>query len=625
MNNDFLKKASANLNYLEKENCLYYDTNYDIKNKIINIKSFSGNIENENHFTFQKNNVWYHSRKDPYREAKRQLHGIIDKNKNTKHLILIGAGAGYIIHEAFLNNDIESILLIEPDLEVLVYLLNLVIIQEIIKEKKLYIYFPENINIINLEPILPFIKGKKVETISIFTHPASYQAYSSLYTKVQDKMANLIEKRAVNQATLIKFQDIWNKNISLNIKEIILGEKLINITSKIKTENIVIAGAGPSLSESYEELKKYRSNFLLIAADTAYIPLIKNNIIPDIVIAADPQWLNHYYVLSKEVKKSIWILDPVVCHVIPHFLIANGCTMIWWDNPFYIDQIIRNHYGDRGEIAHGGSVTTNAFDLAVKFKARNIILTGQDLSFSNKTAHVKGSVLENMIYYKMNKYKTIENHNLKQMKALPALKVTSIKDNNIFTNAKLKVFIEWFENQAKIYNSGDNIINLYNATKNGVKLKGFIYKDISEIFTNDNERLKVNLDINKENVIHENLELKIKNKLELILFDFNMLEKLYIENIKMLFEAKRNPVKEKIKSLISKITANDEKIKKYNEANQILSIGAQHTILEITEGSNSAFNDDGTIFYKAMLKTCKRTRYLFKKMIHILSFMHVPG
>ena len=50
---------------------------------------------------------------------------------------------------------------------------------------------------------------------------------------------------------------------------------------------VIIAASGPSLKTSIPFLKKYRDSFFLIAVSSAFMPLAKNSISPDLVISSD--------------------------------------------------------------------------------------------------------------------------------------------------------------------------------------------------------------------------------------------------------------------------------------------------------------------------------------------------
>ena len=72
--------------------------------------------------TYQKNDVNYHSLRDPIREVDRIIKNI-DESKS-EHIVLFSAGLGYILPILFQRSSIKSILLIEPDVELLFHLIN---------------------------------------------------------------------------------------------------------------------------------------------------------------------------------------------------------------------------------------------------------------------------------------------------------------------------------------------------------------------------------------------------------------------------------------------------------------------------------------------------------------------
>ncbi|MDH4262275.1 MAG: DUF115 domain-containing protein [Spirochaetia bacterium] len=580
-------------------------------------QAWINNLANIQQNEFEKNGIRYHSARDPQREAQRQIQNVKDKNK--RHIVFLGAGLGYPLVEALNDLTIESILVIETDAEIMYYCLALNQLYN--TQKDIYFYFCPEPDLDSLENILPFFQNKNLDKIAVYNHRPSFQIPGSKFIPLEKQLGAIMYKRAINQATIIKFQGVWNKNIALNIKSLVNGKTLNALIEELqgKARNIVLCGAGPSLSESYPDLIHFRNRYLLICADTAFIPLIKNNIVPDVVISADPQWLNHYFAMSPLAAKSIWLMDPVVCYQSSHYLNRINARVYWWDNPFYLDQVIRD-FKSRGEIAHGGSVSTNGFDLALKLKPETITLIGQDLSFSSKTAHVKGAVLESMVFYKNNRFHGFEMHNLRQMKSLPPRKVKQCIDKNdiLFTNDKMQVFIDWFENQMMI-NKANAEIRFYNATRRGVLLNGFTHSTLSEIFIHDSEEsfddiIKSVKFVNDQKNISIDL---IKNKFNKLQSDCLKLEVLYRNNSNLSRKAQNLQNSTQRNEVIKELDRNDSQIKKYAEVNKIISINAQSAILKITEHGDDSVNS-GYLLYNSMSLSARKLIYFFKKMLKII-------
>ncbi|MCB1145253.1 MAG: motility associated factor glycosyltransferase family protein [Leptospiraceae bacterium] len=543
---------------------------------------------------FRKNGILYHSKRDPRREAARQLLGL---EQDGEFLILLGSGLGYILAEA--KNQYKEILLIEPDADVLQYLLQNDNLKEL--ENIISIYHPENSAQDDLEDILLWLQGKNVQKIRILPFRPAFNALPDLYIPLQKQLLALLERRSVNQATIVKFQDIWNRNILLNLPQLVTCSAYEELTNHLQVDHVVIAGAGPSLADSIPELQKYRQKFLLAAADTALIPLVKNQIFPDVVFAADPQWINHFFAYSRFTDKSVWVVDPVVSpglfHNISHAVTVN------WDNAFRLYTIFSDIFGLRGEIRHGGSVSTNAFDFARKIATKKILLVGQDFAFSGGQAHVKGAALESLLFANCNRFITGENHNYRQMSALPKLAVDSIvkTDQRIFSNAKLKIIQDWFERRSGETSSAE----ILNCTARGARLKNWRHSTLNDELQSVEAKVNLNLTELKNSQISE--ERKIQ--------EAALIKKLQVlrkELLELVNHCKRVLIKGNLHDL-------ESKLRHLPLAKDIASLGAQSQILKITEQGAQV---EPTAFVIALKKSAENVALMLKKT---LGALHSPA
>ncbi|MES0488659.1 MAG: 6-hydroxymethylpterin diphosphokinase MptE-like protein [Leptospirales bacterium] len=567
--------------------------------------------------TFSLKNIWYHSRRDPVREVNRVVDAMVKNNRTGA--ILLGAGLGYLVKELLINKTIEFIAWIEPDAEMVFYFLNLFSLEKILSETEAEFILLHKGENNNLEELVRLLRGKNLDKVEVIPHTPSKKAHPEKYLGLEPKLKEILEIRTINQATIIKFQNLWNSNIALNVGAILQGLTLNEFidTYNSKFTNIVICGAGPSLCDSIENLKINRNNYFLICADTAFLPLVRGGVTPDLVIGADPQSINRYFAYHAAATETMWMLDPVVSYQMVHYLQQRKAKIFWWDNPFYLDEMVRNLYGDRGVIAHGGSASTNAFDLAIKLGAEKIILVGQDLAYTHNLAHTRGAALEERVFHSYNRFSNYEMVNYKQMKAHPLVKIEPIKPQNetLFSTAKLNIFVKWFEQQAaQIISKKTRKPVLFNATKQGIRLKHFSYKPLEEILTEKNN-LKPEL-ISKSSKQCDYT--KLKTKLATLKKDTLNLEELYRKNLKHQkdLENSHNPAtKSQILASMKKV---DNRISSFPEVNKILGLNAQHIILQITESDKGKSNDAESL-YKTMILSAKRTSYLFKKALTYIS------
>lgn len=517
----------------------------------------------------------YHSKRNPERETQRQAADL--RQRGAQYMIHMAPGLGYLPRE--LKTDMQQ-LVCDFDLEAMVKTLYL-----FEWPTSVFLYLVEDWRKEDLEPILPFFKGKNIQKMLSRVHPPAMAAFPEELETLKNRLDTLMEKRSINQATLIKFQELWNQNYLKNLTFIHKHGTMKQLLQQISAETIVIAGAGPSLSNSAQILKKHRDKFFLIAADTAFIPLAERNIFPDVCIAADPQVINSQFVYHSKVANSAWLLDPVVCSPLVRHLHQQEAQIYFWNSTFKLDTYIQGLTEDRGDIMHGGSVATNAYDLARRTNAKRIYLVGQDLSFPNSVAHVKGAALEALVVANVCRLKTAEQHNFKQMNAMPKEPVPSIlkkDEGKLFTNGKLEVFRAWFSKQCVINEDK----RFKNATYRGAIIPYMLTADLD---------LELNEISNNVEMILKPVSAQSKNQKILVSIVDKLAED--VKELSYLYERNSRLALNNNQSTLARLAKNDSKIRKFTLANEFLSLAAQSIILSITESGEEVSSQK---FYNRM-------------------------
>jgi hypothetical protein len=526
-----------------------------------------------------------HSERDPAREAARAA----DTLAGAEALLCISAGAGYLL--SALPAGIRRVLIIERDPFCLAAFILSGRFRDYHGEITVFADPLERADA--LEEILPWLQGKNLKRTHIYYHAPLLQIDKAGVTRVYERVQALFEKRSVNQATVVKFQALWNKNIFLNRRLTAASGSMKEILATKPPEAIVLAGAGPSLNSSFADMKRWRGRFVLFAVDTALIPLVRADIFPDYVFSADPQWVNHYFVQTAAAGKVAWVMDPVVCPAIPRFAEGQGARLFFWNNVFLADEVTRSE--DRGDVAHGGSVSTNAFDVAMQWLMRRendppgrLILVGQDLSFSNRQAHAQGAVLEAQVYTRNNRLYGMEIHNFRQMTAMPVLWQKGIKQDKVRTNGKLRIFHDWFEARAAECDRAR--IRLINATADGAALKGFVHEALEKALE----------DVADHHAMPVAGPAAAGRPAEIpgLLADLALAQKLMLENSRLCHDS--SP------AAVQKMNANDDRFKKLGIAKDITGLNAQAIILKITEQGGEA---DAYRFYSAMAAAARAVRH----------------
>ncbi|AJO77261.1 motility associated factor glycosyltransferase family protein [Pseudomonas sp. MRSN 12121] len=148
---------------------------------------------------------------------------------------------------------------------------------------------------------------------------------------------------------------------------------------------VFVIATGPSLERHFERLRQIRSQAqrpLLICVDTAYRPLLKQGIEPDIVVSIDHRISG----LHLPPEQSAGIALVYLPMVDPQILAR-------WQGPRYVGYSASPIYGwirqqlPKAQLYVGGSVIHPTVDLAVRMGAQQITLFGADFAFPMNKTH----------------------------------------------------------------------------------------------------------------------------------------------------------------------------------------------------------------------------------------------
>ena len=293
------------------------------------------------------------------------------------------------------------------------------------------------------------------------THRGSYQLKGQYYENVLTMMKSFISTKDVNIATLARFEKTWCSNIARNIGTVAGAAGANLFFDKFKGMPAIVAAAGPSLTASLEFIKSNMDRCVVVAVDTSYKILADNGIIPHFCMSVDPQLINARYFEGSAETETVLVADPTVHpSVFRFFKGRRAVTGVAFDMMKWIEDIS----GRKGDLAHGGSVSTNAYDFARRLGASPVIMVGQDLSFTWGLAHAKGSYLDEQVHNRTHRFMNAQMTNRRQLTYLPPVFVAGSRGGLVRTTQKMMIFKTWFENR--------NDPDLINATAAGVMLKG---------------------------------------------------------------------------------------------------------------------------------------------------------
>lgn len=577
--------------------------NLDISLELIETKSkkYSAKVFKDN------KSIFLHSAYDPEKEAETLIKEI---EKDLDLAFIFGIGAGYLINALKKLN--VAVAVIEPSIKFFNLLIDNFKLDKILEDNITFFIGGDDIE--DIEKFISLTNTKKVKFFITRSYSVLFNEEALFY---QQKVLSIVDKKIININTISRFDKLWAYNIASNVVEISTHYGVNKFFNKYKNIPAVIVSAGPSLEKNITKLKEMKNKALIIAVDTAMKPLYSRNISPHFVITIDPQKKNSKYFRNVNFKDAVLIAESSVDkEAIDSF---NG-EIYFINSIFPLAKYFMESLGNRGDITTGGSVSTAAYDFAIKVGANPIIMVGLDLSFPNYQTHIKGSYHEENFFteiYKLDSYdsriyKVLIGGNLREEK--------NIYNEKVWTDSRFDMYKNWFEEQC----IKNNKIKFYNATEGGITINGMDNIKLEELIEKYND-IDIEVAANKnDNDFKRKKEILINIKNGLIKID-NEISKIKPYVIKAIelcdkinADLKRH---RRVEKLLENLNEYDIKILNISKVNEFLGITMQKTIKSITEGF--IFEDekyDKSIvnsykLYEAMKESIDFNRYIIKRAI----------
>lgn len=449
--------------------------------KIFQLKEFDSiKLENKHSPVFSAtgiavlkiDGVWMHSKHDPAKESRRLIETVHPENKE-QIVVFFGAGLGYSVME-FCHRWPNPVYWLELDFQIHIQALAVLDFSGF-KNQIRFINsvtkMGDEMDIVNNHlsdsRILNITKGRSNEDVIFVSHRNSYRINPG-FQSLQKSFENYLNKKSVNIATMSRFDRLWTHNLVRNYHILSKARPIGELFGSLDKAPVIICGAGPSLETDIEQIKELSKSCIVLCVDTALHVLESHEIYPDIVICVDPQSINQYHLEFLRSKDAIFVVEPTTS---PQSLRQIPQDRLYFmQSPFVLASILNDSFDQEiGQIAFGGSVSTNAYDLAIKMGSLNILMFGQDFAFSYKKAHASGAKLEERLNFLENRFFRRELHNYKQLFALPVRLVQGKKSNKIPTNDKLMIFLQWFEK--RIAQDAVREIQVFDLKSEGARLQ----------------------------------------------------------------------------------------------------------------------------------------------------------
>lgn len=301
------------------------------------------------------------------------------------------------------------------------------------------------------------------KNFKIICSPNYEKILPEVYLQLLKKVKNIQKSNMVNENTIIKYSETWQKNFSTNLLALFEDRSLTNL-EKIYSCPVIIASGGPSLTKQLPLLKKIQDKVIIIVAGSTINSILPYGIVPDYVASIDATEKNYYQFQGLELDDS-----QLFYSVFNHPDIRGEFNNKGYAFTASSDRTIHSYLTEKiglnlPVMVGGGSVAQYAFSLAQYISSGPIALIGQDLAYTNNQSHAANNKQVERIE---ESWKASDN----------MFKVEGFDGDDVWTSSMFNSMKITFE-QMMGNCPPKNIV--FNCTEGGVKLKGFKQKTFND-------------------------------------------------------------------------------------------------------------------------------------------------
>ncbi len=390
--------------------------------------------------------VYLNSKYDPIKEAERYYKDF-EKINYGSVIFIFGFGFSYYITELYKKVESRATIVVyEKDKELFDIVMKNIDISHILKNKNIILTFNNNSLSYDIKNC-----DYKIEAIPVYK-----ELYLEDYLEFMKDVKRLIKEARYNFNTLEYFKNVWARNTFANLKYILNSYNMSVFKDIFKNKPIVIVGAGPSLSKNIKLLKNLKGKVCIISVFSATRALKNEGIVPDFIATIDSE---QYGLTEFEANIPLLYIQVANTELLEGH---KGNKIVSISKGKFLDYILEDKI-ERDNIVPGGTVTYFATNCAKYFGASELILIGQDFSWTKEEIHVKGSVHKATEYYK--KYHHYE------------MPVKDMYGNTVYTNSPFMRYKESFDYYAK---SLPENVKLIQATEGGLSIEGAETRTLQE-------------------------------------------------------------------------------------------------------------------------------------------------
>jgi len=297
---------------------------------------------------------------------------------------------------------------------------------------------------------------------------SAFGDYSQVYKKEYDCLTEYLDWALISASAHISLAKRFKK---IFIQNMIANMKLLNectpidhyMFTNLNVPAIIVSG-GPSLDQNIKDMLQYKEKLqkcFIIAGNRTIAALMKNDIIPDMIVSIDPVDANY------DMMKDYLDLEvPLVFYEYSNRYLVKNYKGDKIYIPLLFSQTIEAFNQFKG-IYSGGSVAHTCIDIANMLGCSPILFAGQDLAYTYGKHHADCTAYD---YDKTLNYQS-------------QIKVKDIYGKKVNSSLSLENYKKRLEQYIDVYKDKERI-KFINCSY-GAEIKGAPHQELKKIFQQD--------------------------------------------------------------------------------------------------------------------------------------------
>ncbi|MCE3036877.1 motility associated factor glycosyltransferase family protein [Helicobacter sp. faydin-H20] len=435
------------------------------------------------------------------------------------YLYFYGLGNGVFYRLLLSNEQIKRIVIIEPEIEILFIVLNLVDFSEEILSDRVILLFSPHCNSVMINSLFLMDKKSKLyaKVYDLFVFNFFYEQYKEEIVRINQDFIKSIEHNVISVGNDTRDAIIGLQQHIFNLPDMLESPTLIELINKLQNrDTAVIVSTGPSLNKQLPLLKEIAPYVTLFCIDASFPILYKNGIKPDVVLSLErvEATAKFYTDTPEQAQEDVVFAITSIVHPKLKNAITKGVKQFSM-RPFGYTNMFGFH--EYGYLGIGMSAANMAYEMVVHSRFKRCILIGQDLAFGEDgSSHAQDAV------YGSNEVKPKEQ------------KVFVEKyggGGEVETTLVWKLFLQFFETDIA---HTPYKIEVINATEGGARIHGakeMAFKDAINLIEKK-EKQKIILSYPDKKKSAKNLKLARKKCEDIIQYGMRkkkMIEELFLK------------------------------------------------------------------------------------------------